>query len=988
MRLRKKVLFLLIIVLVASATLNGIYISMNMGPEVSLFRWVSFLVTVLVTTFLSNRGIKELTKTYRTGFLGEFFEFTLSLYPHLQDKDLAESLEVTSAARVVEQVKMYCENKVKTFGGVNIAEITQRPFSIKDNTVKSIKKASEGYTSSPVDHLIENFHDKADRIFITGPAGMGKSHLLRRYILTLLGRRSEDNITPIFLPAATYEETNITTWVINTCKKLYGSKQEDVEAILHHGTGVYLFIDGIDELPVHVRDQFIEKIYNDPLTSKHRMVISCRNRDFDLLKQQTTSFHYPVVCQLEALEPEAINTIVCRNLPDSKAQLIKGKIPPEIDTPLLISLFTRVASGSNDEELREMVNNQDQTAVTDRLWNQHIEMVFHEKKLGTTQTETFANDPRPEEYVKITFPLERIRSYASHLAGYWKNQHFTIKDFQPKALKSGWEIITYILATRVIIGVVASIGLGFLLGGTTRFIPAGLLCGFLGGGIYFLGNYPNYLPGEASPWWNRFWHSRSEFRQRAPKSVVFFLLLLFSLAPFFMLTGMRRDMGLNGTLAIADSIIAIFFTIIFTLVIGISDRQYGLDLDIRLVEKNNIGGNVRSGAKLGFRFALVLSLFVSALSLLFVHFQPGNVFSSWLMESGEFSGLGRFGFTVTTVFPIAFIIGFLLGLNDHSGQEMKERERIAQYDINYSMATTIRNTLLFWVLSTVLIGLLWGNTSKLLMGHGWDGMNRGFECAIGAGLFIALFWGGNDLIKTGVLRLMLYRRGDIPLHLSHLLRELEVLDIIQRQGAIFSFEHATLRSFLTKEDTVRTISKKILYGVPIGIFLLVCAVSVGKMAIRKSQFWDAPHRAFDLSAATDNIVIEPASAYVTFRRGGRVKITSGGLVSVGRIAGYVSPLGTEAGFFAMPIRDAFDVVDACRHGSIIYRDELEPEQWHCLFDGQAIPFLGQYRYRAKYLDTIQVSAGQRLLFSTNDLEPENNSHSFSLHLSYVDTPDQ
>ena len=830
--------------------------------------------------------------------------------------------------------------------------------------------------------------------------------MIKEYVIQLLENPQGNEQIPIFLPAASWQDSsNFIGWIISTAEKLYDIPRSIVEGILtNYKDKVALVIDGLDEINIAHRENFVKELNN--YSAENRIVVSCRYEDFRSLTIHT-KVRVNMALKLEPLSDDQITDIVRVNLPDSYLFFKNKNLSKILNTPLLLGLYTKVfgaKANPADWNLEAM----DADAIQSLLWQEYIDQAYSLKKDGLVdgETETEEEDGglghfiTPSPVFKFNFDKTTLQQYGSRLAEKISTNHFSISNIQPRSIFDWYGRLVYVLLTQVILGLFIAVGLGLVMGGPLEFLTGGLLGGLLSTIFYVMSHSKEVfkLSDESS---RKSLSGFKGFLKKGIHLIAYFLFLLFGLAFYFCLSGKRRSMeeflGQADMVAVDDFPIALMFAVIFSLILGFHQIGHNLSNDIRLIDsQQNISKNLRHGILHGLLFSVILAPLVGGVGNLYIYVFPNQIFSEWMTSNLAGWEFGLFQFAVIVVFPIAFLLGFAVGLNnrtpitlrpDTEGENEAEtwrKQQKSQLKPYYSIRRTVKATLLFWLIFSLFGAILWGGMSNFLFQNGWDSINKGVESALGGGIFVGLYWGGKDLIKMWILRLIMYVRKELPLQHSKLLYELEIVGILKRQGALFHYAHPTLKEYLTQKKESASDYKSLIRIslITTGILAFVLFSVNSKIKGRQVHFWN---NQIGVQIMENNDFEKVAYNSVKCTKSGSVFVESSGKISAGRALGHVSSIGTEIGFFAISLGDQFDVpaLTSFRHGELLYRTNGQ-DSWKRVFRHAKVPPFSNFRFNLSFVDTIQVQKGDTLEFTINDKEPENDSGQFKIKLDFVE----
>ncbi|MCC6410696.1 MAG: hypothetical protein IT270_03500 [Saprospiraceae bacterium] len=808
--------------------------------------------------------------------------------------------------------------------------------------------------------------DGATTSFIIGNAGAGKSFAIKQIALNLLDKPTPKTIIPILLPISSWQEENdLYSWVAATTAQWYlqGAYLEYVDDLIRMQSDQYeivYLLDGLDEIQNELIEDFFQKM-KKTLGVKH-LVVGTRREVFYMFKEKLLLHDYQCY-ELQQLDASKIRDILRDNVYADRQEKILATplVYEKFNTPLLLAVLSKVVNNepnlTYDESLEQTV------------W----------KKFTSIKYEEYAKNGSE----KLSYSLAKLQNYAGWLARR-ENEFFSLDDLQPSVLQGRALQWTYALITRLLIGIIISMGIGFTMSGPMDFILAGMLGGLMSV-IAFVLPIERWIYPDGN---TKKINVEIGFKIFTVSTVyLVFSLLVFGI--YFSISGQRRDM--IGAIAPADWTIGILFAIMFTVLGAIRDFRYGFNNDIQLIQKRNIFRLDALDVPMALVFALVFSLIVglicAGLMVLFADHFPQNIFTGWIMEISKDWQMNIFSMGFMMVLPVSALIGLLIGLNNPKYYKFDESniERETKHALPYySVSRTIFSSLTFSLLVMVMVAITWGMINLQLFKTGWEGGNKGIQSGLAAGFFIGLWWGWKDIIKIWVLRLILYVKGEAPFSFSLLLKDLEHLAIVIRNGARYNFLHLTLHEYLRSESFELKPSRRISWLLPLLAFGIFAVVGL-RIYERDQYYWQHPGDGMHLECRTGSL--KPLEKHkVLVLQNGSLCLESKGLVRVGRILGHVTPLGTGTGFFGMPLKSSFNIVPEFKHGVLMCRRSSNLN-WFALHKNSQAQFLDTYPPLKTYRDTITVSQNDTLEFALNDTEWQNNAKGFRIALELLPTND-
>lgn len=932
--------------------------------------FISVLSTIgafIAGYFGTGSTLAEISKRFQTGVINDFLDFLLRNYFPLQNpiKDITPSEFDIKIKSLNKEIKKYCEgyiNENKTSRIKEILDVPFIPYDKKNNGKTLIKTIYDFHT--------EQF-DGNNTSFIIGEAGSGKSFSTRQIALSFLEKGQIDSkiIVPILIPISSWRKgVKFKSWIVGKVASIYmGNKDiKYIDKLINKPPEnyhlIYLF-DGLDEIKNEIIEDFFQMVTQ--FIEANHVIIGTRKEIFKLftdrdLTENKSNLKHSNCVELTSLDENIITNVFLENLNIKDQELILSNLQRFVlfNTPLLIGILVKVIKSKSD--LSELLNSEN---IKEYVWDEFSEINFKEKV--------------KEEREKFHFTLATLRNYACWMA---KREHenFSLDDLQPEVLTGYVQKWTYVILTRTIIGIIISIGIGFTMSGPFDFVPAGLLGGFISS-ISFLSPLNHWIYSNSK---EKIITNIIVFKTVIASSIYFIIsLLVFGL--YFSVSGHRQEM--IQIIAPADFVIGILFAIMFTVLGALRDFRYSLHDDIQLIQKRSV---FRLGA-LDFPsamiftvgFGLVAGIICSTLSLLFSNAFPENIFTGWLKGTSSLWKIGVFEMTFIMVIPIAASLGLLIGLNnpryykfEENGSSFKEIGLLP----HFSVSRTIYSSLIMSILVLIIFAFSGSWISMYVFNTGWEGGNKGIQIGLSAGVFIGLWWGWKDIIKIWVIRIMLFLKGEAPLSFTGLLKDFEGLRFITRIGERYSFLDPSLYKYLQSGgNNYMKPSRNVNWILLLLIFFIALILSL-RIYLKDRYYWHSPDEGLSLNCISSSL--KPISkTKVLVLNDGKLNIESNGLICVGRILGHVTPLGTAAGFFGMPLNSSFNKLEEYKHGALIYR--LKPDdKWHAVYGVSQVKFLENYILSKKFLQTISVNKMDTLEFDLNDKEWQNNSNSFHINL--------
>ncbi|MFT5982463.1 MAG: hypothetical protein ACI9RM_000895 [Ulvibacter sp.] len=1010
----KKLGHYLLTILLVFTVISGIWVSFELSDKETQtgFRFLGALCTFGLTSFLGISQIRSLKEEYRHSLFGDYLHFLSDFLPFKGLEKSTKEVVDDNLTWLKTVTLTYCEDEIDKIKFLNLVNISKRDIEVKDYSNRRNTEWETFKNKSPLLELENLINEKKHRrIYVLGEAGTGKSHLTKQYVVKLLKDESVDQKIPLYLPAASWEESNnFVGWIISTFEKMHDIPKSIIEGVINnYKERVILVIDGLDEIQEGQRQSFVKEL--NKYSAENRILVSCRFTDYNSLKGNM-KVRADMALRLKALDPKQISEIIKSNSPDKFSEIKRKGISEYLKTPLLLGLYIYTLTLGDEVDFESEENKKPE----DKLWQEYINIFYALKKDGIVQPKNQVGEIESEgkyndapSNFKFEFDQKSLQKYGANLASKITTTHFTLSSIQPSSISDRYGKVTYVLITQVVLGLITSIGLGLVMGGPLEFLTGGLLGGILSAIFFMVTHFKSVFKFHGNETIsNSKANSAKDNVKKMAHLLCYFLFLMFGFTFYFCLSGKRSDMHdffqYSDLLAVGDFPIALTFSAIFTLILGFHQIRHNLDNDIRLIDsKKMISGNLGYGVLHGLLFSIILAPIVGIIAKIYIVVFPTNIFSEWMVKTLAVWDYGLGQFAIMVVFPIAFLLGFVIGLNNRTTKKFTDSNEMAKDKEDedwetqqknelkpyYSIQRTVKATLLFWLIYSVIGAFIWGGVCNFLFQNGWDSINRGVESALGGGIFVGLYWGGKDLIKLWTLRLIMYMRNEMPLQHSKLLYELKMAGILKNQGALFSYSHATLKEFL-KSKSVKSSQEKNTFRkkniarttiIAISILTLVYFTVNSKIKGRHARFWMEEIQ-LNLEYQDENFETISSNS-LKCNKPGMILVESSGKISAGRILGHITSVGTEIGFFAIPLGDGFDkeTREPFRHGELLY-SKNKTAKWKSVFPKSEVPAFSNFRFSLCFKDSIQVQKGDVLEFDINDKEPENNSGEFQIKLRY------
>jgi DNA-binding winged helix-turn-helix (wHTH) protein len=596
------------------------------------------------------------------------------------------------------------------------------------------------------ENILATFERMGSALLIAGAVGAGKTVMLLQLARLALERARLDasKPVPVVLPLASWGERALPLeqWITAEIRGRYFLPRQLAKSWLDSGRLV-LLLDGLDEVGEARRADCIAAINRFrravPLAA---LVVTCREEDYP-----GPSLELDGAIRLLPLSSSRIAAALAPQVTPSDA------LVHLVTSPLLLGLARRMLAGGAALQPNSM---------KDRLFHQFVHDSLSSRE-----------GPGYEE-------KEAVR-WLSRLARMMLNRNrsvLAVEELQPSWLAGTWSRMAYVLVSRLIVGLWIGVAAACFLG-TLSHNPTFALNvthdGVIGG--LFVALLDAMLLGRRRP-------------DNPPTTSG-----LASGAAYSALAGCAAGAGVlvdhlargAGALFAAP----VFHGLLFALVLARPLRAVRFDRDVGAVEA------------LTWSWARAVRGWMGVGALTWCLLLIGRYSGFWPARADEGRGLLS---TLPNSLLFAMVPAVLFGLVP-GVVDGKTRP-------NHGIFLSARNAALSGGLTVLgcLISILAGLP---LVGTRWLGsvhLGRGIELHPGALLFIAiagcfgplaaLRFGGLDLVKHAVLRVLLWHQGLCPLFFPRFLEHATRRGLLRRAGGGYLFFHSTLMAYLaaTEED--------------------------------------------------------------------------------------------------------------------------------------------------------------------------------------------
>ncbi|MEV6826188.1 NACHT domain-containing protein [Amycolatopsis sp. NPDC051102] len=243
---------------------------------------------------------------------------------------------------------------------------------LDDNPDEAARKLAEAFEQIP-----------SQRLVVIGDPGSGKTYLGITLTTGLLRRWSPGKPVPVFLSLSSWDPVteSLDTWLVRELAITHYGGQEQIPGALLVQPRLLPVLDGLDELPEHLRRSAIAEI-NKLLEGNFPLVLTCRSVEYtdEIRGGAPKLLRAPVV----EIRPIDINDIVTQLEPDAAWAETTSYIKKEptspfavtLGTPLMLSLFKSAYAGHDPAELRDQTKFDTRHAVEDHLIDTMIRTAY------------------------------------------------------------------------------------------------------------------------------------------------------------------------------------------------------------------------------------------------------------------------------------------------------------------------------------------------------------------------------------------------------------------------------------------------------------------------------------------------------------------------------------------------------------------------------------------------------------------------------------
>ncbi|MGW3996019.1 NACHT domain-containing protein [Amycolatopsis sp. NPDC004772] len=221
------------------------------------------------------------------------------------------------------------------------------------------------------------------RAVLLGEPGGGKTFLAISLVVGLLSRRQHGEKVPVLLSLSAWDpvEDDLDTFIVRALAAAHYAGAERIPRALLDKKVIFPVLDGLDELPEHLRRRALSRI-NATLAGNRPLLLTCRSVEYaEGMAAGAPALRQSPVFEVMPLTPGQI----ARHLRSNElwAPVVKavrddpaGPLGVALSTPLMLSLFTRAYAERDPTDLLTLTSGND---VRDHLVDVLIDSVYPER---------------------------------------------------------------------------------------------------------------------------------------------------------------------------------------------------------------------------------------------------------------------------------------------------------------------------------------------------------------------------------------------------------------------------------------------------------------------------------------------------------------------------------------------------------------------------------------------------------------------------------
>ena len=253
------------------------------------------------------------------------------------------------------------------------------------------------------------------RAVLLGEPGGGKTFLAISLVVGLLSERAPDDKVPVLLSLSAWDpvEDDLDTFIVRALAAAHYAGAERIPKALLEKKVIFPVLDGLDELPEHLRRRALSRI-NSTLVGNRRILLTCRSVEYaEGIAAGAPALSQSPVFEILPLTPGQISRhLRAEPLWEPVADAVTtdpaGPLSIALSTPLMLSLFTRAYSGRNPADLLTLTSGND---VRDHLVDVLIDSVYPEQGRRWTA-------PKARRY--LTYLARYLHRHAERELNWWK----------------------------------------------------------------------------------------------------------------------------------------------------------------------------------------------------------------------------------------------------------------------------------------------------------------------------------------------------------------------------------------------------------------------------------------------------------------------------------------------------------------------------------------------------------------------------------------
>lgn len=974
------------------------------GPEIKSFNILNIIVAIVLAVsaaqpvigvvdaildFLERRNEQEISSDLRDTILANQYRVWI-------DGILKKSIENDPLIVPYEEILIPGHGKNNKSGKFHFENDISFGEKIQTLlTAKTVSRRKSGPSSTEIYKRIEDaFVASSGQLAILGEGGSGKTIALLQLFQYLHDDAQKDSKQhiPVVLNLGSWEEKqlNLTDWFVSEILDSFkGELPEGLSKALAHEVKrrrmIFLF-DGFDEVSKSGRETFYKELqkFSEKVKGHSLQVVICsRPKEYTEAQVGNSQLNLKAIL-LRPIDDEAIMNFLggdeyekLRKIIfglDDKAvkRLINARNPKPIQDKIRNSqklyepahhpfILNALAVGYKNPPENEM-------ALLERALQEHSNMLegdglhpipdvvlerYVSQRFDSAEIADYEIYSEETTNVYLSWIAQKLHNtveFGQENAG--KKTEISMENLQPTWLDNAYWRLAYTIVSRMLSTIAIIAGLGFFLASPLDYLLPGVIAGVTIGVLdYITAMQPlKKFSDRIGEGWFRFLRLLTVYF--ACSITLSIPLGLFTPAPV-------EDKIFFGNLSITLSGITLsWFLSLFIAVIFITRdiRLKFVDIEPAELIRFEIGTMIRYAAIGGVSIGAFIGIFAQ---ILFA--QKTGSTSLWLREIIHTLGVGWMGPALIGFLVGAFFGGLFAGifglLSVSSLEERTRPNQGIQKSIQNAIQVGVSLTVVF---SSIFIIFLW------VRYHDIDVVYRGLRDGLTIGVLGGLWSGGISTIHHMVLRFFLFASGGIPLNFSHFLHYCSQINIMREIGASYIFGHDYVKLHYYQQKAPASQPRWSYVMGALGIFILTFGIGSLRQLINTAIYsFDDPLQ-YLVGEET------PLDTNSCIRAGERYEIKSQGVIRAGDYVGYITPEGTEIGFWGLGVGDAFDLVQNLPNNALICKLDTEAE-WHLCAErpGSVFPMPWETR-----MASFTAQKDGCLQFDINEKEREKRKGSF------------